>query len=384
MYRNMLITMRASESGAGKTVSAKFIMNYITDIWWGPGSDGEGYHPGIEPLLEAFGNAKTIRNNNSSRFGKYIEIEFSRGGEPQGGRVSNFLLEKSRVHFLNEGERNFHIFYQFTTWRELMMPQDLAETLKAMKVMGIDEATQMDILKVVAAILHMGNITFREDGNKGTVNIAMKTSSNDINLGILDIYGFEIFGRNGFEQFCINYVNEKLQQIFIELTLKNEQEEYKQEGIQWKPIEFFNNKIVCDLIESKRPPGIFSVLDDTVATMSAVSDGADTDFRNKMTAQVGTNPHYQTFRDGFTIKHYAGKVDYHIDGFCEKNRDVLFVDIIEVMKNSSNSFVKSLFPDNVSSSVKSRPTTAAAKIKTQANNLVHNSLRLRTTLHSLY
>lgn len=477
MYRNMLIdsdcqcVIISGESGAGKTVSAKFIMNFITRISGG-GQKAQVKDIILEsnPLLESFGNAKTIRNNNSSRFGKYVEIQFSRGGEPLGGRVSNFLLEKSRVHSLNHGERSFHIFYQLCAGATGDMKNalgiaspdyfsylsqsgvyrvdgtndahDFQETLRAMSVMGIDENTQMDILRIVAAILHMSNIPFTEQNNasfitdpnylefpayllgidpgrlgqklvsrvfdskwggkservdvilnteqaqftrdawtKGlysrlfdyiveTVNKAMDTDANLINIGILDIYGFEIFGKNGFEQFCINYVNEKLQQIFIELTLKSEQEEYQAEGIQWTPINYFDNKIVCDLIESKRPPGIMSILDDTCATMSAKSEGADEDFHRKMESQVGMNPHYQKVSSGFTIKHYAGNVLYDIDGFCEKNRDVLFVDIIEVMQSSSSAFIRSLFPDMIQTGAKSRPTTAGSKIKAQANDLV--------------
>nr|XP_045626212.1 unconventional myosin-Ie-like isoform X1 [Procambarus clarkii] len=478
MYRNMLIdndsqcVIISGESGAGKTVSAKFIMNYITRISGGGQRVQQVKEIILEsnPLLEAFGNAKTTRNNNSSRFGKYIEIQFSRGGEPLGGRISNFLLEKSRVHSLNEGERSFHIFYQICAGATADMKSELGiaspdyysylnqsgvykvdgtndahdfqETLRAMSVMGIPENTQLDILRIVAAILHIGNISFTEDNNasfimdpnylqfpafllgidaqllgqklisrvfdgkwggkservdvtlnteqaqfardawtKGlysrlfdyiveTVNKAMVTDANLISIGILDIYGFEIFSKNGFEQFCINYVNEKLQQIFIELTLKSEQEEYLAEGIKWTPINYFDNKIVCDLIESKRPPGIMCILDDTCATMSAKSEGADDDFHRKMDSQVGTNPHYQKFNNGFTIKHYAGNVSYHVESFCEKNRDVLFVDIIEVMQMSSNAFIRSLFPDVIQAGVKGRPTTAGTKIRTQANELV--------------
>ncbi|XP_045106073.1 unconventional myosin-Ie-like isoform X2 [Portunus trituberculatus] len=492
MYRNMLIdsdnqcVIISGESGAGKTVSAKYIMNYITKV--SQGSSKVQHIKDIilesNPLLEAFGNAKTTRNNNSSRFGKYIEIQFSRGGEPLGGKISNFLLEKSRVHSLNDGERSFHIFYQLCAGADSNMGEQLGittpdyfqylaqsdvykvdnmndahefqETLNAMNVMGITEDTQLDILRIVAAILHMGNITFAEQGNaayivspdylafpayllgvsaealgqklvsrvfdskwgskservdvtlnmeqaqftrdawtKGlyaqlfdyiveTINKAMMTDANLINLGILDIYGFEIFGKNGFEQFCINYVNEKLQQIFIDLTLKSEQEEYNAEGIQWKPIKYFDNKIVCELIESKRPPGIMSILDDTCATMSAKSEGADEDFHRKMESQVGTHHHYQKFNQGFMIKHYAGNVSYHIDGFCEKNRDVLFPDIIEVMQSSTNPFICSLFSDGAQGGGKGRPgvgtkaryegkgrpTTAGMKIRTQANELV--------------
>ena len=157
-----------------------------------------------------------------------------------------------------------------------------------------------------------------------------------LNTSILDIYGFEIFNQNGFEQFCINYVNEKLQQIFIELTLKAEQEEYKQEGIKWTNIEFFNNKIVCDLIESKfNPPGVFSISDDVVKTMHASGEGVDNQLLQKLKQTFSSNPHFSNNSDGFIIKHYAGDVDYKIDGFCEKNRDVLFQDLIDMMKSSS-------------------------------------------------
>ncbi|KAH9369825.1 hypothetical protein HPB48_008565 [Haemaphysalis longicornis] len=199
----------------------------------------------------------------------------------------------------------------------------------------------------------------------------MQTTAGGLNIGILDIYGFEIFQRNGFEQFCINYVNEKLQQIFIELTLKAEQEEYVQEGIQWKAIDYFNNKVVCDLIESKAPPGVFSVLDDICATMHAMSDGVDAQLCHKLSQQVGSHPHFQLAGSmGFVVHHYAGKVSYSADGMCDKNRDVLFPDVVLVMQGSSNSFIKSLFPENVAGTVKGRPTTAGSKIKSQANKLV--------------
>lgn len=159
---------------------------------------------------------------------------------------------------------------------------------------------------------------------------------NALNVGILDIYGFEVFEQNGFEQFCINYVNEKLQQIFIELTLKAEQEDYRKEGIQWTDIQYFNNKVVCDLIESKtNPPGIISICDDIVITMHATGDGVDRQLLQKLQKSVGTHNHFMGGTDGFLIKHYAGNVDYSIDSFCEKNRDQLFQDLIELMKSST-------------------------------------------------
>ncbi|KAL5004495.1 hypothetical protein ScPMuIL_017951 [Solemya velum] len=483
MYRNMLIDMEnqcviiSGESGAGKTVAAKYIMGFIAKVSGG-GSTVQRVKDVIlesNPLLEAFGNAKTVRNNNSSRFGKYVEIQFSRGGEPDAGRISNFLLEKSRVVMQNANERSFHIFYQLCKSASSQMKEsfglttpeyyhylcqsstfdvegiddakEFKDTQHAMDVVGISPEIKEDVLSLVAGILHLGNISFVEDGNYAaianndflqfpaylfgidenslrdkltsrvmdskwggktetihvklnteqaeftrdalakalysrlfdflvsSVNKAIRKDSEIINIGILDIYGFEIFQRNGFEQFCINYVNEKLQQIFIELTLKAEQEEYVQEGIKWTPIEYFNNKIVCDLIEGKKPLGLMCVLDDVCATMHAVSEGADQTLLQKLTAAVGTHEHFQGSNIGFIIHHYAGKVTYDVDGFCERNRDVLFTDLIQLMQSSQEHFIVSLFPENVSSVSKGRPTTVSVKIKTQANRLVETLMK---------
>ncbi|NXJ11670.1 MYO1E protein, partial [Odontophorus gujanensis] len=479
MYRNMIIDREnqcviiSGESGAGKTVAAKYIMSYVSKI--------SGGGPKVQhvkdiilqsnPLLEAFGNAKTVRNNNSSRFGKYFEIQFSPGGEPDGGKISNFLLEKSRVVMRNPGERSFHIFYQLIEGAsseqknslgitsmdyyyylslsgsykvdDINDKSDFQETLHAMSVIGIFAEEQTLVLQIVAGILHLGNISFKEVGNYAAVeseeflafpafllginqdrlkekltsrqmdskwggksesihvtlnveqacytrdalakalharvfdylvdsiNKAMEKDHEEYNIGVLDIYGFEIFQKNGFEQFCINFVNEKLQQIFIELTLKAEQEEYVQEGIRWTPIDYFNNKIVCDLIENKvNPPGIMSILDDVCATMHAVGEGADQTLLQKLQMQIGTHEHFNSWNQGFIIHHYAGKVSYDMDGFCERNRDVLFTDLIELMQSSDLPFIKALFPENLQVDKKGRPTTAGSKIKKQANDLV--------------
>ncbi len=211
----------------------------------------------------------------------------------------------------------------------------------------------------------------------GHVNSAMEVKSEHLlNTSILDIYGFEIFEQNGFEQFCINYVNEKLQQIFIELTLKAEQEEYRQEGIRWTDISFFNNKIVCDLIESKTaPPGIFSISDDVVKTIHATGEGVDVQLLLKLKQSYGSHAHFSSNSDGFIIKHYAGDVDYRIDGFCEKNRDVLFQDLIDLMKSSSEQFIQNLFTDVAAGQTGRIPTTAGKKITTQANQLVDKLMR---------
>ncbi|XP_053318478.1 unconventional myosin-Ie [Spea bombifrons] len=484
MYRNMIIDREnqcviiSGESGAGKTVAAKYIMGYISKV--------SGGGPKVQhvkdiilqsnPLLEAFGNAKTVRNNNSSRFGKYFEIQFSPGGEPDGGKISNFLLEKSRVVMRNEGERSFHIFYQMIEGAskeqrntlgitsldyyyylsqsgsykvdDINDKRDFQETMHAMSVIGIFPEEQAMVLQIVAGILHLGNINFKEKGNYAAVeseeflafpsfllginesrlkdkltsrqmdskwggksesinvtlnveqacytrdalakalhsrvfdylvdsiNKAMEKDHEEYNIGVLDIYGFEIFQKNGFEQFCINFVNEKLQQIFIELTLKAEQEEYVQEGIRWTPIDYFNNKIVCDLIENKvNPPGVMSILDDVCATMHAVGEGADQTLLQKLQMAVGTHEHFNSWNQGFIIHHYAGKVSYDMDGFCERNRDVLFTDLIELMQSSQLPFIKALFSENLQAEKKGRPTTASSKIKKQANDLVNTLMK---------
>ncbi|XP_023810066.1 unconventional myosin-If [Oryzias latipes] len=484
MYRNMMIdgenqcVIISGESGAGKTVAAKYIMGYISKVSGG-GSKVQHVKDIIlqsNPLLEAFGNAKTVRNNNSSRFGKYFEIQFSRGGEPDGGKISNFLLEKSRVVNQNENERNFHIYYQMIEGANaqqkealgVMTPdyyyylnqsgtykvdgtndsKDFQETLEAMQVIGIPADIQAQVLQIIAGILHLGNVSFIEAGNYGQVestdllafpayllgidpnrlqdkltsrqmdskwggksesinvtlnqeqatytrdalakalyarlfdylveaiNKAIQKPHEEFSIGVLDIYGFEIFKKNGFEQFCINFVNEKLQQIFIELTLKAEQEEYVQEGIKWTPIDYFNNKIVCDLIENKlNPPGIMSVLDDVCATMHAKGEGADGTLLQKLQAAVGTHEHFNSWNSGFVVHHYAGKVSYDINGFCERNRDVLFPDLIELMQSSEFDFIRSLFPENLNTDKKGRPTTASSKIKKQANDLVNTLMK---------
>uniref|UniRef100_A0A8C3AU96 Osteoclast-stimulating factor 1 n=1 Tax=Cyclopterus lumpus TaxID=8103 RepID=A0A8C3AU96_CYCLU len=483
MYRNMMIDREnqcviiSGESGAGKTVAAKYIMGYISRV--------SGGGPKVQhvkdiilqsnPLLEAFGNAKTLRNNNSSRFGKYFEIQFSSGGEPDGGKISNFLLEKSRVVMRNPGERSFHIFYQliegasgeqksslgitsldYYTYLnqsgsykvdDINDKSDFQETTHAMDVIGISAVDRSMVLQIVAGVLHLGNITFKEAGNYAAVeseeflafpafllgidqnrlkekltsrkmdskwgstvesidvtlnveqscytrdalakalhsrvfdflvesiNKAMVKDHQEFNIGVLDIYGFEIFQKNGFEQFCINFVNEKLQQIFIELTLKAEQEEYVQEGIKWTQIEYFNNKIVCDLIESKSPPGVMCILDDVCATMHAVGEGADQTMLQKLRVQINTHEHFNSWNQGFIIHHYAGKVSYDAEGFCERNRDVLFSDLIELMQSSEIAFIRGLFLESLNTEKKGRPTTAGSKIKKQANDLVSTLMK---------
>uniref|UniRef100_A0A8C5ACH2 Myosin IEb n=1 Tax=Gadus morhua TaxID=8049 RepID=A0A8C5ACH2_GADMO len=459
MYRNMMIDTEnqcviiSGESGAGKTVAAKYIMSYVSKVSGG-GAKVQHVKDIIlqsNPLLEAFGNAKTVRNNNSSRFGKYFEIQFSRGGEPDGGKISNFLLEKSRVVSQNQGERSFHIYYQLLdgaskeqrenlgvttadyyfylnqsatfTVEDVSDKKDFAETMEAMAVIGLTDLEQEAVLQLVAAVLHLGNISFREENNYAmvesedflafpsyllgisqeglcskltsrnmdskwggktesiavTLNTEQASFSRDALSKALYSRLFDflvVTGTTYTHQFCINFVNEKLQQIFIELTLKAEQEEYVQEGIRWTPIDYFNNKVVCDLIESKlNPPGIMSILDDVCATMHAKGEGADMTLLQKLQGGIGSNQHFSSWNKGFIVHHYAGKVSYDVNGFCERNRDVLFNDIIELMQSSEFAFIKNLFPENLEAEKRGRPSTVSTKIKKQANNLVQTLMK---------
>lgn len=207
----------------------------------------------------------------------------------------------------------------------------------------------------------------------GSVNKAMgwRSGEGTINLSLLDIYGFEIFGKNNFEQLCINYVNEKLQQIFIELTLKSEQEEYRDEGIAWENVDYFNNKVCCDLIESaSRPAGLFRILDD-VCTMPM---GSDDKFLQQAGETYAAHAHFEARPQEreFVIRHYAGDVTYSIDGFCDKNRDLLFYDHIDMCGASDNALLVSLFPEalNTRDRDKKRPSTAGFKIKQSITELV--------------
>ncbi|GAA5934941.1 hypothetical protein JCM3775_001688, partial [Rhodotorula graminis] len=471
----------SGESGAGKTEAAKRIMQYIAAVS-GEGSNAGGINDikemvlATNPLLESFGCAKTLRNNNSSRHGKYLEIEFDAQGNPVGAIITNYLLEKNRVVGQIKSERNFHIFYQLTkgasaAQREayglqgpeayaytsksgcLEVPgiddtQDWAETLNAMRIVGLSQGEQDNILRMLASILWIGNVEFKPDqdgnaaikdesvtafvayllevdpaqvgraltsrimetqrgGRRGSVyevplnpaqaasvrnalakaiynnlfewivdrvNVSMRAKQQGQTIiGVLDIYGFEIFDTNQFEQLCINYVNEKLQQIFIQLTLKTEQEEYVREQIKWTPIDYFNNKVVCDLIEEKRPPGLFAALNDACATAHADPTAADNSFSQRMGGI--SNPQFEPRGSKFLVKHYAGDVMYTVAGMTDKNKDVLLKDILDLIASSSNQYLQGLFPDRPDPDSKKRPPTAGDKIKSSANALVEKLMR---------
>ncbi|OAX40076.1 hypothetical protein K503DRAFT_28351 [Rhizopogon vinicolor AM-OR11-026] len=479
-YHENQCVIISGESGAGKTEAAKRIMQYIAAVSGGVDNSIQEIKEMVlatNPLLESFGCAKTLRNNNSSRHGKYLEIMFNDKGEPIGAQITNYLLEKGRVVGQIENERNFHIFYQFTKaasedQREqfgLQGPEsyaytsmsncfevqdiddskDYADTLNAMKIIGLSNQEQNEIFRMLAVILWLGNVQFAEmdDGNatiadtgvtdfigylmevdsamvqkvltskvvetqrggrRGSVydvplnpaqatagrdalakaiynnlfewivariNVSMKARSATAQvIGILDIFGFEIFEDNSFEQLCINYVNEKLQQIFIELTLKTEQEEYVREQIKWTPINYFNNKIVCDLIEERKPPGIFAALNDACATAHADPAAADNSFVQR-TAMLSSNAHFESRGAQFLVRHYAGDVMYNIAGMTDKNKDALVKDLFDLVGSSSNQFLQTLFSDRPDPSSKKRPPTAGDRIKVSAGALVDNLMR---------
>ncbi|TID13176.1 hypothetical protein CANINC_005032 [Pichia inconspicua] len=484
MYHNMIAyndnqcVIISGESGAGKTEAAKRIMQYIAEVSGSlTTSDSikriKDMVLATNPLLESFGCAKTLRNNNSSRHGKYLEIQFNKAFEPVSANITNYLLEKQRIVSQIKNERNFHIFYQLTKaasdeYRQIFGVQkpeqylytakagctsvdgiddvqDFAETLKSMDTIGLSNQEKDDVFRLLSAILWIGNVQFVEndEGNstvadmsvinfiayllkveaqilstaltertmetshgmkRGSIyhvplNVVQATAVRDAlamgiynnlfdwivervnksfsdnkanvfkSIGILDIYGFEIFEHNSFEQLCINYVNEKLQQIFIQLTLKSEQDEYVKEQIKWTPIDFFNNQIVCDLIEAKRPPGIFAALNDACATAHADSSAADQSFSQRLN-MLSSNPHFDLRGSKFVVKHYAGDVTYDINTMTDKNKDQMLKDLLEMLQTSQDGFVRSLFAEKLEESNRRRPPTASDKIKTSANLLV--------------
>ncbi|KAG0178217.1 hypothetical protein DFQ29_003789 [Apophysomyces sp. BC1021] len=450
--QSILIT---GESGAGKTENTKIAIQYLASVACKPGchvtSDSEQLGQQIlqaNPILESFGNAQTIRNNNSSRFGKFIRIEFNMRTQICGANIEWYLLEKSRVHKQSPKERNYHIFYQLLNADNAMkerlllsdrQPSDYGFTersnptiegvddaaeyrnlLHAMNVMGMSDKEMLDYFRIVAAVLHLGNIVLSSDyrGDRADIrdfaavervchllgipaqefkkslltprikagqdwvsqtktpaqvqdslhalakalyernfgslveriNRAIdgpKTEDKMGFIGVLDIAGFEIFESNSFEQFCINYTNEKLQQFFNHNMFVLEQEEYKKEKIDWSFIDFgLDLQPTIDLIEKSNPVGILSCLEEEcVAPLG--TDKRFLEKLNKVWASDEPDAKYKTtrFKEAFVVKHYAGNVEYSTNGWIEKNKDPLNEDVTRLLARSTQRHVAMLFED---------------------------------------
>ncbi|KAG8575725.1 hypothetical protein GDO81_009651 [Engystomops pustulosus] len=441
--RNQSIIV-SGESGAGKTVSAKYAMRYFATV---SGSESEANVEekvlASNPIMEAIGNAKTTRNDNSSRFGKYIEIGFDKRYRIIGAHMRTYLLEKSRVVFQADEERNYHIFYQlcasaslpefsvlklghannFLYTKQGRSPvidgvddaKELKNTRQACALLGIGDQYQMGIFRILAAILHLGNVDIKPRDSDSClippkhepllifcdlmgvdyeemahwlchrklvtaaetfikplsrlqatnardalskhiyanlfswivtqVNKALLSSAKQNSfIGVLDIYGFETFEINSFEQFCINYANEKLQQQFNLHVFKLEQEEYMKEQIPWTLIDFYDNQPCINLIEAKM--GILDLLDEECK----MPKGSDNTWAQKLynthlkTCSLFEKPRLSNV--AFIIQHFADKVEYQCEGFLEKNKDTVFEDQVKVLRASKFKLLTELFQDD--------------------------------------
>ncbi|KAM9556790.1 myosin-11 isoform 1-T1 [Guaruba guarouba] len=467
-YRSMLqdredqSILCTGESGAGKTENTKKVIQYLavvasshkgkkdTTITQGPSfSYGELEKQLLQanPILEAFGNAKTVKNDNSSRFGKFIRINFDVTGYIVGANIETYLLEKSRAIRQAKDERTFHIFYYLIAGASEQMRNDLLlesfgnytflsnghvpipsqqddemfqETLEAMTIMGFTEEEQIAILRVVSSVLQLGNIVFKKERNTDQASMPDNTAAQKVChlmginvtdftrsiltprikvgrdvvqkaqtkeqadfaiealakakferlfrwilarvnkaldktkrqgasfLGILDIAGFEIFEINSFEQLCINYTNEKLQQLFNHTMFILEQEEYQREGIEWNFIDFGLDLQPCiELIERPtNPPGVLALLDEECWFPKAT----DTSFVEKLCQEQGNHPKFQKPKQlkdktEFCIMHYAGKVTYNATAWLTKNMDPLNDNVTSLLNQSSDKFVADLWKD---------------------------------------
>ncbi|XP_035909609.1 myosin heavy chain, muscle isoform X31 [Anopheles stephensi] len=452
--QSMLIT---GESGAGKTENTKKVIAYFATIGASGKKDENAEKKGsledqvvqTNPVLEAFGNAKTVRNDNSSRFGKFIRIHFTGSGKLAGADIETYLLEKARVISQQTLERSYHIFYQImsgsvkglkeicllsnnihdyhivaqgkTTIPSVDDGEEMQITDEAFNVLGFTQEEKDNIYRITAAVMHMGRMQFKqkgreeqaeadgtEDGDKVAKLLGVGTDDLYKNLlkprikvgnefvtkgqnkdqvtnsvgalckgifdrlfkwlvkkcnetldtkqkraqfiGVLDIAGFEIFDFNGFEQLCINFTNEKLQQFFNHHMFVLEQEEYKREGINWAFIDFGMDLLACiDLIE--KPMGILSILEEE----SMFPKATDQTFAEKlMTNHLGKSAPFMKPRPPkpgipaghFAIGHYAGVVSYNITGWLEKNKDPLNDTVVDQFKKGSNALMVEIFADH--------------------------------------
>ncbi|XP_064606783.1 myosin-10-like [Liolophura sinensis] len=466
-YRSMLqdredqSILCTGESGAGKTENTKKVIQYLAYVAASQRTNrqsissvhsqqkelnlGELENQLLQanPILEAFGNAKTIKNDNSSRFGKFIRINFDTSGFISGANIETYLLEKSRAVRQTESERSFHIFYQFLKGTNAQQKKDFLledirnyrflcskdpavpgmddaaefrQTSEAMSIMGISTDDQNAIFKVVSSVLLFGNLQFKSERSsdqatlpndevaqkacrllglpvtetvKAFLRPKIKVGRDYVTkaqtmeqvefaveaiakalyermfrwlvlrinksldrtrrqgasfIGILDIAGFEIFKMNSFEQLCINYTNEKLQQLFNHTMFILEQEEYQREGIDWKFIDFgLDLQPTIDLLE--KPMGILALLDEECWFPKAT----DKSFVEKLKGQHSSHPKFQKpdFRADadFSMIHYAGKVDYKADSWLTKNMDPLNENVVSLFQNSNDPFVSNIWKD---------------------------------------
>ncbi|XP_046882731.1 unconventional myosin-IXb isoform X4 [Hypomesus transpacificus] len=439
----------SGESGSGKTQSTNFLIHCLTALSQkGFSSGAERTILGAGPVLEAFGNAKTAQNNNSSRFGKFIQVNYLESGVVRGAVIEKYLLEKCRLVFRDKSERNYHVFYYLLVGAakeeqkelRLLQPQDYLylnqenfdleneedfrheykRLHQAMEMVGFLPATKTQIFSVLSAILYLGNITYTlsEDGQvleagpadvlstlsdllkvkkqllvealtkrKSTtakvtlvlpyslkeatttrdsmakslygalfdwillhINHAllnkrdMEESVSCLSIGILDIFGFEDFKTNSFEQFCINYANERLQHYFNQHIFTLEQEEYCKEGITWHNIDYTDNMSCIHLI-SKKPTGLFHLLDEE----SNLPQGTNDTLLNKFKQQHQNSPLFvptPVMEPAFVLHHFAGRVKYQIKDFREKNTDHMRPDIVSLLRSSKRAFVRQLIGSN--------------------------------------
>ncbi|PSN40501.1 Myosin-VIIa [Blattella germanica] len=386
----------SGESGAGKTESTKLILQYLAAI--------SGKHSWIEqqileanPILEAFGNAKTIRNDNSSRFGKYIDIHFNHQGVIEGAKIEQYLLEKSRIVSQSADERNYHIFYCILAGlsREEKSKLELGDASQykyltgggSITCEGRDDAAEFaDIRSAmkVSTLSREQSVDVRDAFVKGIYGRLFVLIVSKINnaiyrpkgsarsaIGVLDIFGFENFNTNSFEQFCINYANENLQQFFVQHIFKLEQEEYNLEGINWQHIEFVDNQDALDLIAIKQL-NIMALIDEE----SKFPKGTDQTMLAKLHKTHGTHRNYlkpkSDINTSFGLNHFAGVVFYDTRGFLEKNRDTFSADLLQLIHISSNTFLKLLFAEDIGmgSETRKRAPTLSTQFKKSLDSLM--------------
>ncbi|CAK4639010.1 unnamed protein product [Aphanomyces euteiches] len=451
--RNQSILV-SGESGAGKTETTKILMNHLATIAGGLNDGTIKRIIEVSPLLEYFGNAKTVRNDNSSRFGKFTQLQFDKVGTLVGAKCKTYLLEKTRVISHEHPERNYHIFYQVIDAGEIAKQlfldpdatyryigekstamiegqtdaQHFEITVDRLSSIGFGHDSQMDLYKTLAGILHLGNLSIisnpandeesmiapddaaaahaialmgltHESLQKALCSRTMRarndvysvplkkelamdcvdalskaiysrvfdwlvglinTSLSDDNrmsyhIGVLDIFGFEHFKHNSFEQFCINYANEKLQQKFTSDVFKTVQIEYDEEGIQWEHIEYADNQDVLNVIEDRI--GIISLLNEELKKTKGSEKGFVSTIStiNKELYKPSVIEFPRTSQTEFIIKHYAAPVKYEAVGFLEKHKDSLLPDLSDLMRGSNMEFIQKLFEEKAAE-VKEEPT----------------------------